>query len=154
VVALLAAFSTSNVVVGFVGATIHIRIPEAIGEEVHMYSGTYEDGGTLVAAVVQEAGSLKFPSGQVITRTMELAGVSVTARISMGSANLTNVLAYASVVEVTVQPPERWTITPDSPLLPLYYSQIAMYDLVADDYFVSIGSMEYKNLAISIEVGS
>jgi hypothetical protein len=153
VMVLLAAFSLSNVVMGFTAGTIKVEVPRAELEGVTMYGGTYQDGGPLPApVVVQEIDSLNCPLGQTVTRTMTMGEITVTASIHMDLANLSDVLMKAKSVasgwgtlnnvEMTVENvPEGLVQTVENG---------TMYDLESDVYFVSMGLLSYENLRISV----
>jgi hypothetical protein len=154
VMVLLAAFSLSNVVMGFVGGTIHVSVPKAELRGVEMYGGIYNDGGDNALVVVQKVRSLNCPQGQTVTRTMSLAGLTrpIQASISMKTASLSDVLMDASyvrtdngslsgVVMYVENVPRGLTQTVENG---------TMYGLEADVYFVSMGSLSYENLVISI----
>ena len=151
VVALLGAFSLSNVVMGFTGGTIHVSVPEAVLSNVKMYGGVYDDPA---AVVVQEVGSLNCPQGQIITRTMELGNMKITTSISMGKATLTNVLMKAKNLSSSSGNLENVEMRVENVPEGLVQTIASgtMDNLETDIYFVSMSSLGYENLAISISV--
>jgi len=151
VVALLGAFSLSNVVMGFTGGTIHVSVPKALLSNVKMYGGNYGDP---VPVVVQEVGSLNCPQGQIITRTMELGNMKITTSIFMGKATLTNVLMKAENLSSSsgnLENVQMWVENVPAGLVQTIKSG-TMDNLETDIYFVSMSSLGYENLAISISV--
>jgi len=152
VMVLLAAFSLSNVVMGFTAGTIHVSIPEAQLENVKMYGGEYADP---VPTVVQEVGWLSCPQGQVIVREMTLPGpITVKVELSMATATLSDVLMKAKNLSSSsgnLQNVEMWVEDVPKGLTQTIASG-TMNNLETDIYFVSMDSLAYEGLAISISV--
>jgi len=152
VMVLLAAFSLSNTVMGFTSGTIHVSIPEAVLENVDMYGGLYSDPA---AVVIQEVKSLSCPQGQVITRQMTLSGISVTVKLSMKPATLTDVLMKAKNLNSSSGTLENVVMTVENETgsyggLRQQITSGNMDNLETDIYFVSMGSLVYENLKIEI----
>jgi hypothetical protein len=153
VMVLLAAFSLSNTVMGFVGGTIHVYVPKAELQGVDMYGGSHENA----SVVVQHLNSLNCPQGQVITRKMTLSGMtsSVTVMLSMDNANLSNVLMKAENLKSSSGTLDNVVMTVENELGPYgglrqQITRGTMYNLDTDIYFVSMGSLVYENLKIKI----
>jgi hypothetical protein len=88
---LLIAFSTTNVVFGYVAEQIKITIPKAVLTDVTMY-------GAEAPAIYQEISGMDCPQGQIINRTMIVGApynVKITALLTMAKATLSGAKIYA-----------------------------------------------------------
>mgnify|MGYP001626418021 CR=1 FL=1 len=157
VFALLVAMSVAGVVLAnSIPGPLEVKIPEADLTGVKMYGGSYPEGSSNpVPVVVQEVDSLSCPLGQTITRTMTVAGVKITATISMDKAELSEVLMKARTLTSSSGDLSGVTLeTQQEPLgLLQTVSSGTMNNLEAEVYFVSMTTLGYEGLGIEITVG-
>jgi len=94
---LLTAFSTTNVVFGYVAEHIKVTIPVAELTDVTMYGAAYQNTKAQTPAIYQEISGMDCPQGQTINRTMIATayGLKITALLTMKKATMSGVKIYA-----------------------------------------------------------
>ena len=165
VFALLLAISAAGVVFAMpIPGPLTVVIDEAEITGLTMYGGAYVGGpftqaeiveqGNWAPVVVQEIDSMWCPYGQTIIRSVSVLGVTVTAEVSMGTASLTNVFmkadsVYSSEGELTAVEMET---APEPEGLYQTMAYGVLYGLVSEVYFVSLDSLVYTDLSITLRV--
>lgn len=151
--ALLGAMAASDVVWGFTGGTIYIRIPKAALENVEMYGDTYQSSGSSTTVVTQRVGRLTCPQGQIVKRRLGLGPGFENVVIRFENATLSTVLMKAKNLlsrTGTLTGVTMW-VEPTPKGLQQNITGGTMDNLETDIYYVSIGSLGYTGLSIYFE---
>lgn len=154
---ILMLMSASGIVLAMpIPGPFTVEVPEAEVDNLSMYGGTYEHENQpdeIAPVVVQEMNTLGAPEGQTITKTMDVAGTDVTVTIDFGSATISEVLMKARSVfsgSGSLYGVEMETQTDDEGGILQNVESGTLCDLVADVFFLSVGSLSYSDLEISV----
>ncbi|MEM2672167.1 MAG: hypothetical protein QXF20_01045 [Candidatus Hadarchaeales archaeon] len=151
--ALLGAMAASDVVWGFTGGTIYIKVPKAELENVEMYGDTYQNTEGPINVVTQRVGRLKCSQGQIVKRHLGMGAGLDNVVIKFDNATLINVLMKAKNLlsqTGTLSGVTMW-VEPSPKGLQQNITGGTMDNLETDIYYVSIGSLGYTGLSIYFE---
>jgi hypothetical protein len=153
---LLTAFSTTNVVFGYVAEHIKVTIPKAELTDVTMYGAAYQNTKGRTPAIYQVISSMDCPQGQIINRTMIVPayGVKITALLTMETATMSGVKIYAWNLTSSSGTLNGVTMTAEAfpKGVVQHIDSATMYDLETFIWQVIATKIEYTGLTIKILV--
>ena len=168
VIALLIAASVLGVAVNAdIPGPVEIYLPTAQISNVLMYGWVYSTStqpGEYAPVIAQSIGTLNAPNGQLISKTVTVplpnplmpncptSTVQITASLGMSSASMSNVFMYA--INLTSTSGSLSGVTIIASELPYVVNQTissgTMYGLTTYAYYVSVGSLSYTGLNVTV----
>lgn len=168
VIALLVAASVFGISTDAgIPGPVTIYYPTATLNGVTMYGWIYSTStapNQYAPVIAQSIASINAPQGQTISKSVTVllpnpfmpncqsSTVTITASLSMSSASLSNILVYASGITTTSGTLNNVVII--SSTLPYVVNQTinsaTMNGLTVNAYYVSVGSMSYNNLNVTV----
>lgn len=107
-----------------------------------------------VPAIIQDIDTLTAPDGQTISKEIGLFGTSITAQISFDWAGLTDVFMKAEGLSSSVGTMENVTMETATDEDGGIWQQIdyaGLEDLSVETYYLTVSSMDYEGMEVSIE---
>jgi hypothetical protein len=157
---LLTAFSTTNVVFGYVAEHIKVTIPVAELTDVTMYGAAYQNTEGQTPAIYQEISTMGCTQGQIINRTMIVGppyvqrNVKIIALLTMEKVTMSGVKIYAWNLTSSSGTLNGVTMTAEA--FPMgvvqHIDSATMYDLETFIWQVIATKIVYEGLTIKIIV--